>query len=249
MGVSFDGTTGNFLNASPSPLLSSTGVPVTMACWVKNPSSNADFISFGRDNAQNSIALGLTNTGAYRLSVQNGGVFTNLTGGATTSGNPWTFVLGRFISATNRRIHSLTSLGVSSAQDTTSVSITGLNTLALGCNFSGTQTRFSNCVVAEAWWAVGDIYGDGSLAADDAFVRQLALGGPFWMDNINAKVVEYFSCRDFTSTTQAGPMNGIRTYGPATAAWLPTSSTQFTDHPPLPAWYIRPQESYGIALV
>jgi len=247
----FDGSTSYMVTGSPP--LSASGYPITFGAWICPTAF-----------ASGSIAaiFQFTDTGAtppWRMDVRMGntGLLTifardNTTAASgTTSGTLTTgkfaFVVGRFISATNRRLSVLFPNGsVEHVQNTTNIVLSGLDALGIGAviNAGLSPSDFFPGILSEIWYADADVQADGAQL-QDALLRQLAYMGPFSLPHFRKDIVEYHALR----ATVAPGVTGREYYSRGAAtAWTPTA-VKTGIHPPLPAGYEAPRREAGSSFV
>ena len=164
---------------------------------------------------------------------------------STISTGAWHYVLARNLTTTNRRISMLRPTGaVAHNQNTASVSPVALTKVGLGHFNRLANTDFYDGVIAEFFFATGDIDPDGSGGQlPDEFVRDLAYYGPWSMPNIVPLIEEYRSLRlggpsredKFGEVYQRG---GIR-------PWTLVATPTLADHPPLMTPYPRANALYS----
>lgn len=151
--------------------------------------------------------------------------------------NEWVFILGRFVSATNRWLHVWTAAGsVLSAQLTGSRSPAGVDTYRLG----GDTASFLDGNIGEFWIATADPQPDGSQLSGN-IVRRLGLDGPFAFPHLAPHVIEYKSLRQsLTSDDDLSNEEFVGPYGSNGAVWSNVNGVILGDHPPLSASYRTP---------
>lgn len=156
--------------------------PFTVGCWASTEASAGTIVSFPDISASNVwFRLGVDATPAFYIGARAGGAGEQTAAAGTiNTGSPaWHYVLGRFISSTNRRISCLHPDGSTShAQSTTNRSTSGVNGIYVGGLYGSTgYTDLMTGAVGELWWASGDIQPDGGQTNDD-MLRTLAYRGP-----------------------------------------------------------------------
>ena len=237
MGVRFVSASAQTLTCATHPI---TAFPVTVGLWVRPlTAATRGLWSLGDSGvATQYIRLGQNATGnTWNLSAQSGGTSDTLSIGVATA-SQWAFMVGRFISATNKRLSVLQYDGsIVGGQRTTSRAFpTSADSIVLGSTVGGTAEW--NGYLAEVWYTNTDIQADGGVLSE-ATLRQLAYGGPFSVPHIAKDIIEYRSFRKglISNTDEEGEVysgkNGRQT-------WTNTNGATLDIHPPLPGWYKRP---------
>ena len=239
MAVYFDATsTGKLLNQS-SPI---TAVPFTIAAWVMPEDTGVSrtwWCLCRASNANVYFRLNRPSSNNWSISVNDGvsEAFTNTATAPTV--NAWHFIVGRFISTTNRRIAVLLPDGsIEHAQNTTSKTPGSIAHMRIGnLRTTSADTQHWLGKVAEFWYANADIQADGA-ALQDWMVRQLAYGGPFSVPHIAHQIVEYRSLRNGLIQNNDDP-NEVY-WRNAKQPWEVVSTPRLAPHPPLPYWKRAP---------
>jgi len=236
MAASFDNASLQRLVNSASPI--TAYYPHTAACWVYPTTTGADRIIYAASNgtSSQSCLLEQSSSNQWGIAAVAGGTL-NPTLVGTVTANAWFFVIGRFISATNRRLAVLQPDGSTvHAQNTLSRNPTAPTTLTLGTNGSGTSAFGGR--IGEFWCTNTDIQADNAQL-QDWMLRQLAYGGPFSVPHIAKDIVDYRSFRVFPESRgdRVGEVYHGR-FGRQT--WTNTNGVTIGAHPPLPYWYARP---------
>ena len=233
-----------------------TTVPFSIGFWCKPVA----------DNTTAEITLynsALATDNRFRITVQQFGTFdalSSITAAGTadttadanspsTVAGDWVFVLARYISATNRRIHVLTKRdGIVSSASTTSLTPSGINSMVIHNDGMGAANGFAGINIAEFWLANADVQIDGAVI-QPALMNQLAFGGPFNVMQVAKSVREYHS---FRKTLLPGLGSPEDYYATGLVNWSYNSAIgplQIADHPPLPHWYQRPSEDIAAIAV
>lgn len=233
-----------FVSASTQRLFNSatpiTGYPFTAGMWafpnVLGVSKPIFDISDGA--ATNFFRLSTVGTNAFQISANPG----NSSNAGTVVANQWFYILGRFISAANRRISVLSSDGIiSNAQNVINVTPTGLINVALGASAPTATPAAGNVFdgnVAEFFITNSDIQPDG-LQLQDAMLRQLARGGPFSLPHIAKDIADYRSLRSsLGSDTDAQPDYDLGNRG--RQIWANVNGVIRAAHPPQAMGYMGP---------
>lgn len=236
MAGAFNGASSHISNSSP-PI---TTYPFTVGIWVYQSDTNSGRTYFGLANngaLNNYFYLGSASGPSFQLWAQSGGTSqgANVT---TLTSSTWNFVLGRFISATNRRISVVNANGAAGhAQGTTNITPSGVNSLSIGRTPNSTPQFFHNGRLAEFWWADADIQGDNAQT-QDSLLRQLAFGGPFSVPDVVNSIIEYHSLR--SSLGSESDLGGESYYGKYGKQNWTRANTPLAAHCPLPYWYAKP---------
>lgn len=249
MGLSFNGT--RLTNASPPPTITGTVTLFTVAGWVYPTITNAADQTFwslsdtaGTANWFRFSQLATTDVWRFGRRDTGGGEQRADCATAATL-NAWSFFVCRAITATNIRLSIRHPSGlIEHAQNTTSRSPAGIDSLQLGCLQTTSVTESIAGVVGELWYTDIDIQGDGAQLNND-FMHQLAFGGPFSVPHVAASLLEYRSLRagldskdDSAEEIYAGKA-GWQTWA---------GSGVLSHHPPLPYWYKKPNQASQIAV-
>lgn len=220
---------------SDNPALLSTGYPLTMACWYYPTAIfTRAAMSFGDGGggggSGHRLGMGTLNTGSAWLLYASDASLTNSSGGAPAL-NKWAFMIGRFMTATDRRLDVLQEGTIFSIQGTASRVPSGLNRLEMGATGVAALTSPNMGSLAEFWYMQSGIPGvSGAIPAQ--LLYQLAYKGPFSVPSVGSKVIEYQSLLKGPFFSEENFFRGPRpnwTYSLATGAL--TSGI----HPPLPA--------------
>lgn len=236
MSARFDGASTQYLvNSSPYIV----GYPFTVGMFINLEAvgSVARVIWSLSDAgaADHYLAIGMTTGEAVSLTARAGGTENILTTSISLSAGSWGYVIGRFISSTNRRLCVLFGSG-SSSVDTTSIARapTNLNTMTIGALVtSGGVSSPWDGMIAEYWLAEGDVYPDSSSTSPDvAFTRFIRDYGPL-RQGIKSKIVEHHSFF-------ASPLDRMETYyGRGVQTWANTNGVTTGPHPALQQTYNR----------
>lgn len=219
-----------------------TGYPFTVGFYAE-PTTNAVgtlFCLTDTGTTNNYLMIRQSATSNFAIVARAGGTETAATGAAVVLGQKF-YVVGRFISATNRRLDILrTTQGIETHnQSTTSRAPTGLDEMNLGAlNTSGGLTEFYDGHIGEFWFTNTDIQPDGA-ALTSPTLWQLAYGGPFSIPHVAQSIVEYRSLRKFPNVDgdEIGEWMSER-FGRQT--WANNGGVTISRHDPLPYWYERP---------
>lgn len=128
------------------------------------------------------------------ISAAAGGPANNATiSNALTSGE-WSYFVGRFISATNRKLAIWTptqSTVIQHATTGTSRNPAGLDSVSWGVRWSALPGEYLNGTLAGCWWTDSDIQADGAQL-QDAMLLRLAKFGPLGIPHIRNNLIEYW---------------------------------------------------------
>lgn len=243
MAIAFVGASTQYLSNSAPPAFA---YPFTVGLWVKhtNVGSTTTMWSWA-DTGSTTEYCGIWQVSGGSVQVR---INTGATLGAITlagSASLWTFVLARFISATNRRASSyVLGNAIAHGNNATNITPTGIDTMALGAHVTSSVSQALTGSIAEFWWASSDVQNDGAQA-DNALVYQLATRGPFSVPHIAPNIVEYHSFR--RSIDLYGDLRRESYFGPqGRQVWSPTNSPTTASHVPLPAQYATPLGSRNL---
>lgn len=246
MSASFIAASSQFLKRSAISPFPTTGYPISFGAWVNTPaaSGTAKFIwSISRTSVADEylfMRVGTTNLASIGAR-QTGGGDTVANAATALAAGTWNYVVGRFTSATNRRIAVLQSTGVvEHNQSTTNIAPASMNAYAYGVSLSSSNDAFFGGLIAETWLTNTDIQADGAQL-QDATIRQLAYGGPFSIPHIMKDIVEYHSFRDhLSSDTFSNEADDVLPL--LGEALVNTAGVTVGAHPPLPYWYAHPKD-------
>lgn len=227
-------------NAAPAVV----DYPITVGFWFlppANPASNATLWSLS-DTAttSNYFKIYVNSSGNFNLSASTtaSGALITTTSVAMTQ-DRWTYVMGRFISSTNRRIQTLLPTGqIDAAQGTGSRVLAGMDTMTVGAMTHTSTIEHCSGSIGEFWYANADVQPDGA-AIQDSLMWQLAYGGPFSVPHIADKIVEY---RSFLESPTVNKLGLVYSIG-ALPTWINTNGAGIAAHPPLPYWYVKPGQN------
>lgn len=244
MAAKFTASSTQYITCS-SPPITGSGYPLTVGCWLRLASNGTaqQVIWALTDTAttDNYLAVSSNTNGRLGVAAAAGGL-ENLamvaTGMATGA---WTFVLARFVASANRLISVIHSNGNTEHNVTsTARAPAGMDIMTLGIrSTTGSFFPFDGDV-AEYWVANIDVQGDGAQIQVPT-LRQLAYGGPFSVPHVGPNVLEYRSFRK--SVVSDADSVGEVYHGTARRTWVGTGGPTVTDHPPLPYWYVRPNQT------
>lgn len=178
--------------------------PLIMGGWciaTTLPGTNliASAISCGQSSvARNHMVVGIVDNGGTKFAAihtDNGTSFETLhtLGSLTVAANQWVYVIGRFISATNRRMSAFSNTGIGSNSSVTNITLASLNRFTLGQEADSTTNGIVGGV-AEAWFADTDIY-DSAADLPNDLIFQLALYGPLSIPSVANKLIDYQSLK------------------------------------------------------
>lgn len=238
MSASFVAASSQRLVNSASPI---TAIPFTMGFWTNTPNTTGQIIAGIWDTGTDNNYFRLVKTTQFSISAAAGGPESSSAAG-TVAPNTWQFLVGRFISATNRRLAVLNADGSTAhVQNTTSRTPSGFDTMAIGAHEGSIPALFLDGRVAEFWVTNTDIQPDAAQLRD-ALLFQLAYGGPFSVPYIAKDIIEYRSLRK-APASYADDMGEVF-HGPlGRQVWTNTNGVTIGPHPPLPYWYAKPPDA------
>ena len=212
--------------------------PFTVGGWFM-PLTTADgcFIWNAVNSANTTLFWGLFMNAAATVVTLYSGSVNLLSVNALTNGQ-WYYLIGRFISATNRRMTLLEPdlHAIEEVQSTTSNTPGAFNNEAIG-SLPASSALFSTGIVAEMWRTNTDIQPDGAALLVPTLL-QLAYRGPYSISSISQNLVWYKSFRqsnvDVTDTIDdpCFALNGRMGWAASTTQPAPTT------HPPLDSDYV-----------
>ena len=234
-----------FVSASSTYLSSGSFIPtypftVALKVFPTTTGSNKVFWSVGAFGANDYWVLQQASSNVWQILSARSTVQTSSAG--TVTANQWAFLVGRFISATNRRLSVLDYNGaVSHVQNTTSSNPQLLDNMGLGCRASGTKTLFFDGNIAEYWITDTDIQPGGTQLLDTT-LRQLAWGGPFSWPLVAKDLVEYRGL--VTAIESRSDRAGDVYFGKfGRLTWDNNNGVAIGAHCPLPYWYVKPGQT------
>lgn len=236
MGALFDAASTQRLLCTDTKLLS-TGYPMTMAGWVypTTTGTSRTFLNWADTGTTNHyFTLSQLATNQWACGAAAGGAVNNASGGTVTA-NQWYFVIGRYITSTNRRLSVLSRTGLASASTTTSRAPTSLDRLGIGGPSNALAGIYFTGVMAECWFANADVGVDAASNLTLDFVHQLAHCGPFSVPRIAQNIVEYRSLRKNLVTADQNMIDDY--WSPDFQTWTAEGGPVLSFHPPLPYRY------------
>lgn len=247
MSAFFVSTSSQLLANAAAPV---TAVPFSVGFWFNMSANGAievDWALSDTAGASNGFNLFKFNDDKMTIGAFNGGSDFVATATAITGG-VWNYCVGRFISATNRRISIMHGSGlIEHGQGTASITPAGIDTVSLGATRASTDADFMNGRLAEYWMTNSDIQVDNAQL-QTSLMRQLAYGGPFSVPHIAANIVDYQSLR----VAGASDRNqGTEVYpgGKGRQVWTNVNAVTTAAHPPLPYWYVKPGQTMRATVV
>ena len=193
--------------------------------------------------ADNYLLIRMPNTEAPAVVAAAGGTDNSTTAAGTMTAGAWMFILGRFVSSTERKIntYSFSNGAIATGVTTTARAPTGMDTITLGAlSTSGGISLPWDGAIAEYWLANADV-GSPGVSIPNQDVHALALKGPFAFSHIVKNLVEYRSFRKSLLSTSDDPSE---TYygGWGRHTWTETNGVTISPHPPLPYYYRKPRQ-------
>jgi hypothetical protein len=233
MSVQFNYLNGQYLlNTAPA----FTTYPFTIGLW-------ATYLTVSGTRSVWALSKSGNNTLYFVIGANSSGQWMLTTGGTTitlgaAAADRWTFLIGRFISTTNRRFSVLDFDGTITHGQNTSSASPSPDRMVIGGFYGTAAANLWNGSVAEFWCANADIQPDGAQLQDSLF-RQLAFGGPFSLPGIAKDIVEYRSFRRGIASDQDAI--GEVCFGRlGRQTWSNVGGATLGPHPPLPYWYRNP---------
>lgn len=240
MGAKFVSASSQYLENTSPPI---TAMPFTVGMWLfptQTAAAQTAFSICAGGGTTDYYEILQTAAGSWRALKHAGAASAPASTGVTVVANTWYFILARFISATNIRCDAFSATGlIGNGNDTTSTTPASMTREAFGCRDVSTRTQFFDGIIAEYWTTNTDIQLDG-LNTQDATVRQLAYGGPFSIPSVKKDIVEYHSFRhDLSSDSFESESDLLPILGETLTN---VGTVTLGIHPPLPYWYVNPQD-------
>jgi hypothetical protein len=224
--------------------------PYAVGMWAFPTATTAGQTLFGNGYTANQTFERVTLSTTCTIGSNAGGGEVVATAAGAITANQWYFVVGRFVSATERRISLYSpSTGVSHGNSATS-SAPATDTTLIGANFSlnSAQNQFTG-VIAEYWSTQGtDCWIPGNHFPNEVFLK-LAFGGPFSIGLVDRSLLEYRSFRQGPVEFYGAGDRDLFTRRLQMQRWDRVATVYGGIHPPLPYWYRRkPRELIKIRL-
>lgn len=162
--------------------------------------------------------------------------------GFTLIPNQWTFVVARWISATNRRISILHQNGRADVgSGTTSLNPTGIDLMMIGAvSTSQGRDAVSSTAwdgrIAEFWMTNSDAYPNSEENVNRSFMVALRNRGPFAFPHIANNIVEYRSFRKHPTHENDNP-DEVYYISSQAIRWTNVNNVRVAPHPPLVPQY------------
>lgn len=233
-----------------------TGYPFTMACAVINTGGvgTGMCMSIGSNTTRNAASIGNI-SGNWALNADNGTAFQTTVSTVQNPGPPWVFILGRFISATNRWLtvvsagESTTSGMFDNAQGTTNVTLSGFTRIRIGARADNTSQPWAGSI-AEAWYTNADIQADGA-ATEQELAFRLAYQGPTSVPHIMPMLVEWKRLRRSNGDSSKivyddQYWNAGLAASTSPPVWTPSGTVTLTHHPKQSDQYRRRDPHFGV---
>lgn len=235
-----------FVSASSQKLRNSapplTDYPMTVGMWLYPTAvgtAQSPFGLYDTGTTNNYLELRLSTGSVIGAAAAAGGAAAAGNVTATLTNNKWHYVVGRFISATNRRIAVLYPDGsVDHGNSTTNRAPTGMDAMVLGVRETSSPGSYFDGAIAEFWITNTDIQADGAQL-DASLLRQLAYSGPWSVPHTDKDIVDYRKLFSAIGSEQDslgewdGGAKGRQT-------WVNTNGVACTFHPPLASNYATP---------
>lgn len=190
--------TGNYITNSAVPVVT-TGYPLSVGAWIMIDTTGTEYFFGVADPATTNqyFRFGVNGVGnTVSASVAAGGTANSATTATGITTGAWAYVVGRYISSTNRRVTFYDSAtgSIVHANSATSRAPTGFTKMGIGVlPISSISNEFKG-KIAEFWWSQTDIQPDGGQL-DNTMILQLAQRGPFSVPHIGGSLKEYHSFR------------------------------------------------------
>lgn len=221
-----------------------TAYPFSVGAWVfptqVGSNDTAFFCIGGASSHFHRVGQPLGNS--WLIGTAAGGAASNANAGVgSLVANTWHYVIGRFISNTNRRISAMLQDGsIVHAQNTTNLTPT-ITTMVVGARIQGgAYSQHFRGSIAEMWICSADVQADTGQLNDNT-LRQLAYGGPFTNSRVMNNLVEY---RSFRTMIEGADQIGESWWvtQPQWSAAGGGGSFITAPHPPLPYWHASDED-------
>lgn len=202
----------------------------------------------------NYLHIRMSNAELLGVAAQAGGTSATASVATALTANTWNYVVGRFISSTNRRISVLFSTGaIEHASDNLSRAPTSLDNLQIGHTIGGSQISSGwDGYLAEIWYAAGDVQPNSAANTDASLLRQLAFYGPFSVPHLAGNIVEYLPFRSSVPTGDRYSEPGYYFAEMPRPTWtigFGAAAVTLAPHPPYVNKYVLPKTPSGLVAV
>lgn len=251
MSILFTAASNQAITNATTSGLPSTGYPFSVGLWCRLTAvSNTVRILWGitdTGSTNNYLQIGMTSGELIAIYSAAGGAEASGTISTAINAGTWVYVVGRFISSTNRRIARILDTGaIGHGYNTTDHAPTGLDQLNLGRrNTSAGADRYWDGNIAEYWLANIDIQGDGGQL-DNSMLSTLAYDGPFSIPHVAANLLEYRALKKHITSGEDDYFN-VKIGGAGQQTWTKVNTPTIGPHPPLRYSYRRPP-LYGVPI-
>ena len=242
MGARFDRASSQSVTlASPLTLTR----PFSWGCWFKIlGSANTERCITGFTDGTIAFSAHIATGGSLVQNYWNGSATSAASTLSTVSSGGWNYMVSRHVGNASRRISLINDNGISNGSNTTSITST-LTTINIGMLMSGRENYFDG-LIAEWWFATGDLYAVGGNTDSDLLWR-LAYLGPFSAEPVASNLIEYRSFRQGIGSNQDVAGEVFQRGSPR--AWVTSGSPRIGEHPPLDPGYVRPNQNRRILAV
>lgn len=222
----------------PTPAI--TALPFSVGLWVQYINVNGTVWCLTDGAGSGGWETSISSSTLVRMGYWTGSNAPT-TSNATVALGEWFYVVGRFITNSNRRLAVLRSStwAVEHSNATVGQAAT-LSRMALGIFSASSDSKPANAQAGEFWICDGDMGPDPTLPLDDDLVRKLAFDGPFSVPHVAPMVVDYLSLRSGSEAVfQPGEIYQRGTPRP----WTVVNAPDTSEPPPVSGAFVRPGQS------
>ena len=216
----------------PTPI---TARPYTIGLWFYPTSAAANMYiwAIGNSGTGNNQYAVRSVSAQWRLMIADANP--DYADGGTLTVNKWHYIVARFISNGNARMHVLEYNGViTNILNSSGRNQATPNRMGLGHAVESSGGSSGQGMAAEFFYTNTDIQADGGVLSPST-LRQLAFRGPWSIPHIAKDIIEYHSLRKDYLNDMVPVKFGLR-------AWAQTGTVKVGQHPPLAAGYVQSKD-------